>query len=871
MQLIDRQGDVIKQLEYDILYTFLSLLTSISSMVISFSIIGIKSTRFRWLTGNKATAESNSTGMKRDHRHLSDHTQLKAMSLSERLFCSVKQALPSLRQTSASTPLELRSPRTTRGFGLRCFLAGTLCGAGVSGMHFISQAGIVNQKMMQYDMVLVALSVVISCLTSWFGFWILFVKIAPQLRQSWYTRMSVGGVLAIAVSSMHYVSILKSSPPITAPVHESDMVQISISWSKCAMSATMYYSTLGTTIEVVSTSESNAVQIAIEVIVNTFAPLCCFIITGSSIYHTRAQRKAQALRQKVLLAACVFDENGNILTTADGQLPVRELKFGDELHLTSPNRSFSERILGRKYANRHHDLISPQHPAFLHCMRLSWDLRCEKNVSEVKRKTAKQSRKSKTPRPRTPDRRSARSSHKPSRSPFLPGSPFMTPRILNSGFGTERSTIMTMVENSDVLKGAAVRFVDTFSKTWEEIVTRFLGPATQTPRAILYDQILQIGHEELTEKVVPQGSENPTPDPPAPSRGNGQMMFMVYQTRSSSESTRYEEQGYRFNNPYYVSKAFASDMAISPKTASETLRDLLRFHKAGVSTGVSEGVVYCGICVAQALPYEGLKFLVDPLRRHSIPMLPILQLPHPDLIDQDSSLLPMTELGQLLCMVKKLGGLKHEDIMALNAAEARFGCASPISVLLTSAASALTNALLPNDLAPSVLKSLKLHPQLTLLNSNFSESGPTIPSYMLCFRGMVSTEVEIPPSDAIIPYKSFQIQWEGAWRPLCDGSKREPPKPSATVSPTNLRYLRRGALQSPGSVVDCGPRAAVRFGEIDLESIIQDINADSLKQDRLGAPPSILTCTSKDGDIATWTPELALELVIKSAESGWSS
>ncbi|KAG0151699.1 hypothetical protein CROQUDRAFT_667720 [Cronartium quercuum f. sp. fusiforme G11] len=823
LRLVDPQNHMTKDLKYNVLFTLMSLVTSISSMVIAFSVIGLKLPTFQWFTHRDHTKDSNSKKILSIDSQISEKSNNPVDYLPPRLLKDGR--FENTAETPTLTGHGLNPKATHRdftGFCIRSFISGIICGSGVCGMHFISQAGIVNERLTKYNMPLIFLSVLLSYCVSWFAFWILFVKLAPQLRQTWYNRLGVAGILTLAVGSMHYVAML----------------------------ATSYYREEGKPETNTDSSQSNAVQAVIEAIVNIFAPLCCLIIVISSIHYTRVRRKAQALRQRILIAACVFDEHGNVLTTADGQLPVRELKLDDELPFTSSKMSIGEWILGRKYTNCHQDLISTQHPAFLQCMRRSWDMKCEKRSWLGSLKSVERNPPCVKPRsldPQTP------------RSPFSSGSPFVTPKITSIGFGAEQTVVVNLVNNSEVLQTATMRFVDAFFQTWNETVAKFLAPSNLSlaPQAVLYDQILEIGHETIVSSRTQDAV-----------RGNGQMMFMVYQTRNRSASAKYEEQGYRFNDTYHVSKVFASDMAISPSVASDTLRDLRRFHQAGTSTGLAESVVYCGLCVAQALPYDGLQILVDPARRHSIPMLPILQLPHSSPKDRDLSLLPTAELELLRVLMKRVGSLKHEDIVASNAAEAQSGCPSRITALVTSAASALCNALLPKRVASGLLKNLRLYPHLILLNPANPASGPSMPSYLMCFRGVVSPEIEIPKSDSWSPFESYCIQSEGVSQAHGDlqrpGNSPIRSLSSNVVSPVSTLRTPHSALQRANTVQGSPAAYSADNGDINLASIIQDINAEFILREAIESSSTRLRHSPREEELLPWTHHMALEILMKS-------
>ncbi|KAH9809014.1 hypothetical protein DFH28DRAFT_1134534 [Melampsora americana] len=842
MSLVDPQTGTTKDLQYDVLYTLLSLLTSVSSMVISFSVIGMKIHPLHWYPRRTLTVDLQVKDLPTINKRISDKSDILPRSSVNEPVCARKGLEDDQQENLSYSRQELdkrdegfssmpnSSPRKTKGFGIRSFISGILCGAGVSGMHFISQAGVVNEKMTKFNIPLVILSVVMSCAISWIGFWVLFVKLALQLRQRWYKRLGVAALLAVS----------------------------------CAMSATSYYREEGTQVFEMNNDQSKAMQAAIQAIINIFLPMCGFIIVGSSICYTRSHRRSQALRQRILLAACVFDERGNVLTTVDGRLPVRELKTGDELPFPSRNRTFGERILGRKYTNRHQDLMSPDHPAFLHCMRRSWHARLEKTDSSTVDHKFQPTRTS--PVIISAERRLQVGVFKTPRSPFVSGSQFMTPKITCGGFGVEKTVIINLVEQPAILKGAAGRFVETFSQTWTDIVAKVLGcsaPNQSGPKAILYDRILEIGYE--TSEV--SGAQTTNGEGTHPQiRGNGQMMFMIYQTTNRSESAKYETGGYCFSLPYYVCKILASDMAISTTIARDTLRDLLHFYRAGNSTGLAESVVYCGLCVAQALPYEGLHLLVDPLRRHSIPMLPILQISHPNLKDLNSSLLPITELSTLFSMMKKVGGLKYDDIVASNAAKTRSGHSDDALALITSAASALCSTLLPTYLKSEVLKNLRLYPQLMSLNSDTNKSGPSVPSYLICFRTVISAEVEIPMSDAWSSFESYSIQSEGVGRSRVAHQNLGlfPDKASSLVSPSSTRKSYGSTPRRQEILHVAQEDTPVPVGEIDLASIIREINSEihlrSVDDDQL----AFLNPLNSEEPVVPWTTRMALQLLMKS-------
>lgn len=220
MSLVDPQTGTTKDLQYDVLYTLLSLLTSVSSMIISFSVIGMKINPFHWYPRRTPTSDPQIKDLSSTDRRITDKSGILPKSFVDGPLCARKgpdnneqEKLPSFRpglnkRDEGYLSVANSPPRKVKGFAIRSFIAGILCGAGVSGMHFISQAGVVNGKMTKFNTPLVILSVVMSCAISWIGFWVLFVKLALQLRPRWYKRLGVAALLAVSVSTMHYVRIV---------------------------------------------------------------------------------------------------------------------------------------------------------------------------------------------------------------------------------------------------------------------------------------------------------------------------------------------------------------------------------------------------------------------------------------------------------------------------------------------------------------------------------------------------------------------------------------------------------------------------------------------------------------------------------------
>ncbi|KAF4992923.1 hypothetical protein FGRMN_6867 [Fusarium graminum] len=166
----------------------------------------------------------------------------------------------------------------------RVITAGTLCGSGICGMHYLANASIKNYSC-TYNPVCIAGAAIISVVASTVALAMFFI-LQSVSGDSWWKRTISAFVLAGAVSSMHWCAAVGT---------EYRLVQI----------------------KKAETRSRTATNIA----VTCFSLGACIIIAGSAILRTRALKQAALRAQQIELGAIVFDKKGRLLVDSTGVYP----------------------------------------------------------------------------------------------------------------------------------------------------------------------------------------------------------------------------------------------------------------------------------------------------------------------------------------------------------------------------------------------------------------------------------------------------------------------------------------------------------------------------------------------------------------------
>ncbi|ODO09232.1 hypothetical protein I350_02832 [Cryptococcus amylolentus CBS 6273] len=230
----------------------------------------------------------------------------------------------------------------TLGEVIKIFVTGAVAGFGVVGMHYIGQASIVGIPYVAYRPGYVVGSVVIACGAVIIALYIMFIMLRPKLKHTWWSKILVALILAVAVCAMHF----------------------------CGMMGTIYAwpRDRGTS----KHAQLTGTNAAITGVVAALAFSACIACAVFFVLHSLHQRREQARRRRVVVASVMFDDRDRILVSStDGMLPMCDIaNLSGGVHSSSGKASFIQSmtsdstVLGLD--------LSTGHEAFVSALRLSW-------------------------------------------------------------------------------------------------------------------------------------------------------------------------------------------------------------------------------------------------------------------------------------------------------------------------------------------------------------------------------------------------------------------------------------------------------------------------------------------------------------------
>ncbi|WVQ73683.1 hypothetical protein IAR50_003263 [Cryptococcus sp. DSM 104548] len=230
----------------------------------------------------------------------------------------------------------------TLGEVIKIFVTGAVAGFGVVGMHYIGQASIVGIPYVAYRPGYVVGSVVIACGAVIIALYIMFIMLRPKLKHTWWSKILVALILAVAVCAMHF----------------------------CGMMGTTYAwpRDKGTS----KHSQLTGTNAAITGVVAALAFTACIACAVFFVLHSLHQRREQARRRRVVIASVMFDDRDRILvSSADGMLPMCDIaNLTGGVNSSSGKASFIQSmtsdstVLGLD--------LSTGHEAFVSALKLSW-------------------------------------------------------------------------------------------------------------------------------------------------------------------------------------------------------------------------------------------------------------------------------------------------------------------------------------------------------------------------------------------------------------------------------------------------------------------------------------------------------------------
>ncbi|OCF45068.1 hypothetical protein I317_01119 [Kwoniella heveanensis CBS 569] len=224
---------------------------------------------------------------------------------------------------------------------LKILITGTIAGCGVAGMHYIGQASITGLPYIAYTPSYVVGSIIIACGAVIIALYIMFIMLRPKLKHTWFSKICVALILAVAVTCMHF----------------------------CGMMGTLYAWPVGRGIS--RHSKLTGTNVVITGIVAALAFSACIACAIFFLLHSLNQRRERARRRRVVVAAVLLDDRDRVLVNSlDGTLPMCDIASLTGGDVPDSKRSFNHSVssdstvLGMD--------LSTGHDAFVSALKLSW-------------------------------------------------------------------------------------------------------------------------------------------------------------------------------------------------------------------------------------------------------------------------------------------------------------------------------------------------------------------------------------------------------------------------------------------------------------------------------------------------------------------
>lgn len=250
------------------------------------------------------------------------------------------------------------------------------------------------------------------------------------------------------------------------------------------------------------------------------------------------------------------------------------------------------------------------------------------------------------------------------------------------------------------------------------------------------------------------------------------MTFIVNSCSTPAEKAAYTRRGFTFAAPNSVARVMGTALAVPVDDMTAFLMDVHSYAETGMRAVVHPGKIYAGLTLAQALPFEGLRIVVDSEVRHSLPLRELGSVPlvgpvrlASERTTQEVVLDSLDELGEV---VASLAGSSLLSMMdpALTYAKPEE------STLSDRVRSALVDTLIPlMDRVPravmrDVLRDLVILPSIVTLTpsspspAHLSDLGSpprSPPSYLIVFRAILPSTIDFTDLGPTWTWQSFRL------------------------------------------------------------------------------------------------------------------
>ncbi|SCV71821.1 BQ2448_4515 [Microbotryum intermedium] len=618
--------------------------------------------------------------------------------------------------------------------------AGCICGGGIAAMHYVGQLAINSVPRVTNTPYIIFLSILIAMVAVSVGLFLLFVVLRPKLEHRWYKRGGIAMILAIATTLMHFVALL----------------------------GTQYFAIQGSTSRPATTSR-NLIRSSMDfacasatgpnfALVSVVAPVCCLSLLVFAVIGQQRLLRQMAARRRIVVATAIWDGHGHLLVReADGLLPsstlfpkVKNAQSTGVLEWLGLRNRLSLESSNKKLGRFDH--------AFVALLRASWAWK-EQSLFTVTRVDSEVStshgarRCSTTSSQADVHARDYGVRESVAQAASTPGG--ASPIDLNDDDQHEGHYEIESQEGGfdDEADERMRSAVLGFELAGREIATELVGSPDLSANGVLFDQILNTGHFEVSSR---ESGDKFTVT-------QGQLLMLTRRIRSRDERDALLARGYAFVEPAAAARVTATAFAVPADRVFDYFRDAHRFARFMSRRRYSRGRLYGAALVVQALPGEGLQLVVDEKQHHSLPMVELASLvrSRAERVWQPHTSLPLATLDGMLETVRQLEG---RTLLELVQTTTPF---TPESAQIHSLLAHMLRPFLDSVFSPEcmnfLLPRLVVIPTLIPLTTHqgpiYGADGLTADAYLVCLKAVVPSAVSLAHSSLNwIPYSLYKSQ-----------------------------------------------------------------------------------------------------------------
>jgi hypothetical protein len=470
----------------------------------------------------------------------------------------------------------------------------------------------------------------------------------------------------------------------------------------------------------------------ITAVVACLAFAACIGCAVFFVLHSIKLRRERARRRRVVVAAIFMDQQDRVLVNStDGMLPMCDIANLSGLSDSAGSKRSSRSTNGSTISDASvlgMDL-TPGHDAFVSAMKMSWSWR---NPSVLSNSVG----------PATIDPNTMNDSNS-GQSATLAGT---LAEIRRGSLITMESSLT----GSRAVRLSVSKFLERFAVSSGQLAVQLLGQQDGISRlGVLYDQILTTGWVKLS------GSNDTV--------SKGQLIFLVRRVTSSAERADLLSRHYIFAEAQAVASTLHKTLSVPIDHTMPLLDDMRVFCDTQVRSIPKPAILYAGVAVVQATPFDGLRILLDHNNRSQLPMRELCNILPEGSSSEDELSGTLQELGEAITW---LDGMSLLSIMArnMNTGDEASQVGGPrVQRLLRALERAIVpmlDSMLDSEDMEHILPRLHLHPVLVPLTPATARgqgsSGYTAP-YIVVFYANYDAAVNTF-TDKWLPFSLFRTQ-----------------------------------------------------------------------------------------------------------------